>query len=81
VAVEFPPKLSVAMLSTADECRTKAMECIERATSVRDPQVKHILQDLAQSWWQLAEHTDQMKRDAPSLRSLTGKQGPAAALI
>ena len=64
MAVEFPPKLSVAMLSKADECRTKAMECIERATSVRDPQVKHIFQDLAQSWWQLAEHTDQMKRDA-----------------
>ena len=52
------------MLSKADECRIKAMECIERATSVRDPQVKHIFQDLAQSWWQLAEHTDQMKRDA-----------------
>jgi hypothetical protein len=52
------------MLSKADECRTKAMECIERATSVRDPQVKHIFEDLAQSWWQLAEHTDQMKRDA-----------------
>jgi hypothetical protein len=61
------------MLSKADECGTKAMECIERATSVRDPQVKYIFQDLAQSWWQLAEHTDQMNVTA-SLRSLTGKQ-------
>jgi hypothetical protein len=46
------------MASRCDEYRVKAIECIEQATRVRDPEAKRIFQDLAHRWWQLAEQTD-----------------------
>jgi hypothetical protein len=47
------------MVSTSDECRVRAIECIEYAMLARDPEAKRSFQDLACSWWQLAERTDQ----------------------
>jgi len=52
------------MRSKSDECRIKAIECIELATNVRNPEVKHIFRDLAYGWWRLAERTDQIAHDA-----------------
>ena len=46
------------MVSTSDECRIKAIEYIEFAMLARDPEVKRSFQDLAYSWWRLAEKAD-----------------------
>jgi hypothetical protein len=46
------------MVSRSDECRVKAIECIEYAMLARDPEAKRSFQDLAYSWWELAERTD-----------------------
>ena len=46
------------MASRGDEFRVKAIECVEHAARARDPEAKRIFQDLAGSWWQLAEQSD-----------------------
>jgi hypothetical protein len=46
------------MVSTSDECRVRAIECIELAMLARDSEYKRIYQDTADSWWRLAENAD-----------------------
>jgi len=55
------------MVSASDECRIRAIECIEFAMLARDPEVKRSFQDLAYSWWRLAEKAD---IEAPALNRL-----------
>ena len=44
------------MLSKVDDCRAKALECLERAWRTRDLEAQLILlQDLARYWWRLTE--------------------------
>jgi hypothetical protein len=44
------------MLSKIDDCRAKALECLERAWRTRDLEAQLVLlQDLARYWWRLTE--------------------------
>jgi hypothetical protein len=50
---------------TAQECRSKALECNERGAEIRDFGVKIQYQQLAERWHSLAyqlEHDEQVRR-------------------
>jgi hypothetical protein len=44
------------MLSKVDDCRAKALECLERVWRTHDLEAQLVLlQDLARYWWRLTE--------------------------
>ena len=54
------------MPSKAEEFRSKAFECHERALGVRSPEAKRMLEDLARLWWLLAERADEIAGTIPA---------------
>jgi hypothetical protein len=54
------------MPSQAEEFRSKAFECHERALGVHSPEAKRMLRDLARLWWHLAERADKIVRTIPA---------------
>ena len=43
------------MTTRAEQYRTQARECAERAKLARDPEVKHQYEDMARQWLDLAK--------------------------
>jgi hypothetical protein len=53
-------------MSTIDEYRTHAEDCLQRARADRNERDKPLWVTLAQSWLQLAEHADRVGSDVKS---------------
>ena len=43
------------MLSRAEDYKAKAEECARRADAARDPETKHLFEDMARQWLDLAK--------------------------
>ena len=48
-----------AEVAKSEECRTKALDCLELARLIRNPERRRLLEDLARQWLALAEQIDQ----------------------
>ena len=51
------------MYSRAEQCRSRGTEAQQRAAQTSDPGVKEAFEDLARSWFALAEQTVWLDRD------------------
>ncbi len=53
VTMKMPDK--VVMLTRAEQYRAKAEQCATQAKAARDPETKHLFEDMVRQWLDLAK--------------------------